>query len=140
MIQEARTAEEISSCYPVMVELRPHYSSSQFLETVLRMWKDGYHLAYLNADGRPVTTAGYRLGHNLAWGRFLYVDDLVTLSSRRGSGYGRTMLAWLIQQARLQHCQQFHLDSGLQRLEAHAFYEQQGLQKSSFHFKMNLEP
>jgi GNAT superfamily N-acetyltransferase len=140
MIQEALTAEEISACYPVMVELRPHYSASQFLETVLRMWKDGYHLAYLNADGRPVTTAGYRLGSNLAWGRFLYVDDLVTLSSLRGSGYGRTMLAWLIQQARLQRCQQFHLDSGLQRLEAHAFYEQQGLQMTSFHFKMNLEP
>jgi len=140
MIQEARTAEEISSCYPVMAELRPHYSPGEFLETVLRMRTEGYHLACLRAEGQAVTTAGYRLGHNLAWGRFLYVDDLVTLASHRGSGYGRTMLAWLIQQARLQRCQQFHLDSGLQRLEAHAFYEQQGLHKSSFHFKMNLEP
>ena len=29
-----------------------------------------------------------RLGENLAWGRYLYVDDLVTLPAQRSLGHG----------------------------------------------------
>ncbi|GMR05632.1 MAG: hypothetical protein BMS9Abin25_0207 [Gammaproteobacteria bacterium] len=35
------------------------------------------------------------MGNNLAWGRFLYVDDLVTSSSAWSQGHGSPLLAWL---------------------------------------------
>lgn len=70
----------------------------------------------------------------MAWGRFLYVDDLVTLAEHRSKGYGATLLSWLRQQAAKEGCAQMHLDSGTQRQQAHRFYEREGMAMASFHF------
>ncbi len=44
---------------------------------------EGYRLvASFDEEGRAVAAAGFRVGHNLAWGRFLYVDDLITFPRR----------------------------------------------------------
>ena len=50
------------------------------------------------------------------------------------------MLAWLRQFARDRGCTRLHLDSGLQRTDAHRFYEREGMRKSAFHFFEPLPP
>ena len=87
---------------------------------------------------RVLTVAGFRMGLNLACGKYLYVDDLVTAEVARSSGWGRQMLSWLMDLARSRSCDQFHLDSGLQRREAHRFYEREGMEISSYHFFKQL--
>lgn len=82
---------EIAACYPVMFELRPHITEESFVAKVRTLEKLGYMLAYLKESGCPVAVTRFRLGENLAWGRFLYVDDLVTLSSQ-GNLKGQTPL------------------------------------------------
>jgi GNAT superfamily N-acetyltransferase len=98
----------------------------------------GFQLAALRDGGDPLAVAGFRLGENLAWGRFLYVDDLVTLPETRSRGYGTALLAWLAEFGRAQGAGQLHLDSGKQRVDAHRFYEREGLEASSLHFKRSL--
>lgn len=133
-----QTEAEIEACYPVMHELRPHLSKEEFVSRVLEQRRQGYELAYVEEDGQPVALAGYRVGQNLAWGKFLYVDDLVTASAHRSRGHGATLLRWLREQAAARGCDQLHLDSGVQRLDAHRFYQREGMQISSYHFKMVL--
>ena len=53
----------------------------------------GYRLAFVQDTDGVVAVAGFRVGENLAWGRFLYVDDLVTLPSHRSKGYGAKLLS-----------------------------------------------
>lgn len=133
-IQIAQTDEEIQACFPVMHELRPHIEAGEFLSRVREQGCSGYRLAFVNTEDGVVAVAGFRLAETLAWGRFLYVDDLVTLSTQRSKGYGTGLLAWLKTYAAEHGCVQLHLDSGLQRTEAHHFYECEGLVKSGFHF------
>jgi len=78
--------------------------------------------------------AGFRVLENLFCGRFLYVDDLVTAAAQRCRGHGAALLAWLRDEARRAGCAQLHLDSGLQRRDAHRFYEREGLPVTSYHF------
>lgn len=138
-IRLASTDEDIAACHGVMRELRPHLNAQAFFTRVRRQQQSGYRLAMLEAAGRVVCVAGYRLGENLAWGRFLYVDDLVTLADARSRGHGRQMLDWLREQARQAGCQQLHLDSGVQRREAHRFYLREGLSHTSLHFAQSLQ-
>jgi GNAT superfamily N-acetyltransferase len=86
-----------------------------------------------------VAVAGFRLLENLAWSRFLYVDDLVTLASHRSRGHGQQVLEWLIAQAREQRCDELHLDSGVQRFGAHRFYLANRLNITSHHFALRLD-
>lgn len=79
--------------------------------------------------------AGFRTGHGLAWGHYLYVDDLSTLSEARRRGYGRLLLDWLVEEAGRCGCGQLHLDSGvgLDRADAHRLYLNAGLVIAAHH-------
>jgi GNAT superfamily N-acetyltransferase len=135
----AVTDEEIRRCYGVLVQLRPHLGVTQLVAQVRRQQKEGYHLAYLAVDGVVRSVAGYRYGEYLAWGRILYVDDLVSDAAVRGSGCGQQLIEWLMAQARAQGCDQFHLDSGVQRHGAHRFYLARGLDITCHHFALKLK-
>lgn len=137
-IRIAETPDEINACYAVMVHLRPQYAQDAFLTQVQRQMKHGYRLAHLSSAGVVQAVAGFRLLENLAWGRFLYVDDLVTHPDARSQGHGKSLLAWLIEYARHQGCVQLHLDSGAQRKDAHRFYMREGLENTGFHFRTEL--
>lgn len=140
MVEHASTDREVADCYDVMAELRPHIPREQFLPLVRSMQADGYHLACIRDGGRVVAVAGYRFGTNLFAGRHLYVDDLVTADSERSKGHGRELLAWLRKLAVERGCDVFHLDSGVQRKRAHAFYLREGMEQSSLHFSVRLKP
>jgi len=136
----ATTDAEIAACFPVMHELRPHLEERAFVARIRVQQSQGYELAYIEEQGEPLATAGFRIGENLAWGRFLYVDDLVTTAEHRSKGYGALLLRWLCDLAKERGCSELHLDSGVQRTDAHRFYEREGMELSSFHYKVALGP
>ena len=137
-IRIAITDAEIAACYPVMRELRPHIAEDQFLSRVRGQEDAGYRLAFVRESDALVAVAGFRIGENLAWGRFLYVDDLVTLPAQRSKGHGARLLSWLKEYAAKEGCRQMHLDSGIQRKDAHRFYEREGMTMAGFHFVENI--
>ncbi len=130
---------EIESCYPVMSELRPHVGAEEFLRRVRRQAEiAGYKLAYLS-DGEVKAVAGFRVSECLAWGKFLYVDDLVSKDGERSKGYGGELFDWLVGYAREQDCDRFQLDSGVQRFAAHRFYLNRRMFIEAHHFGMKLK-
>jgi len=135
----AKTRKEILRCYPVMTQLRPHLVEAEFLTRVERQASEGYMLAFLEAAGRVVCVTGFRLMNMLAWGKLLYVDDLVTDERERSKGYGQQMFAWLVEHARANDCAELHLDSGVQRFGAHRFYLSAGMDITLHHFAMKLK-
>lgn len=137
-IRPASTDADIAACFPVMVQLRPRLVAGEFVARVRAQMEQGYRLAALREAGAVRAVAGYRTGLNLAWGRFLYVDDLVTAADARSRGHGRALLAWLEGEARRLGCDQLHLDSGRQRVDAHRFYAREGLDSGSLHFMKTL--
>ena len=140
MPERAESDEDIAACYDVMAELRPHLSRETFVATVREMQRDGLRLACIREAGRVVAVAGYRISTNLFCGRHLYVDDLVTAAGERSKGHGRALLAWLRGEARAAGCEVLHLDSGVQRKDAHRFYLREGMVLASYHFSERLKP
>ena len=138
-VQYATCDASIRACYPVMAQLRPHLQEAAFMAQVQRqMANHDYRLAYLPHEGQVAAVSGFRFVENLAWGRALYVDDLVTSSSARQLGRAGQLLDHLIGLAQEAGCQQFHLDSGVQRHDAHRLYLGRKLQISSHHFSLEL--
>jgi GNAT superfamily N-acetyltransferase len=135
----AQTREQVARCFEVMRELRTGLSGvDAFVEQVQRQQAHGYRLAFLEVEKEVRGVAGFRVLENLAWGRFLYVDDLVTRASDRSQGHGRLLLDWLIAEARATGCAELHLDSGVQRFDAHRFYLTRRMQITSHHFALKL--
>ena len=136
----AETDADIARCFPVMAQLRPHLLESDFVARVRRMGTEGYLLAFLADTGGIVrSVAGFRQMEMLHAGRVLYVDDLVTDSATRSRGYGDQLVDWLVAKARALGCDEFTLDSGTQRVDAHRFYLRKRMRISCFHFSLTLK-
>jgi GNAT superfamily N-acetyltransferase len=130
--------EEISACFPVLRELRPYLEQDQFLTRVHSLQATGYQLVQVIDTAGVIAVAGFRILESFAWGRFLYIDDLVTQPQYRSQGVGTKLLYWLIDHASQLGCQELHLDSGLQRLDAHRFYQREGVQITGYHFAAKI--
>lgn len=129
------------AAFPVMRALRPHLESeADFLDRVRAQEGAGYRLALLREGDAVRAVAGFRLSENLAWGRFLYVDDLVTAPEARSRGCGAALLTWLAERARAEGCAALHLDSGTWRTDAHRFYEREEMEVTSLHFARRVVP
>ena len=135
----AETEADIARCQPVMLELRPHLAGQNFVAIVRRQQQTGYLLAYLEDEGEVRSVAGYRFMETLGCGKILYVDDLVTHAANRSAGYGGRLFDWLVEQARAAQCNEFHLDSGVQRFDAHRFYLCHGMNIVWHHFSLKLD-
>jgi GNAT superfamily N-acetyltransferase len=135
---------ESGLAFEAMRELRPAFGGERELavriDQVQR--REGYRLvaAFLPGEERAAAVAGFRILHNLAWGRTLYVDDLSTLPDARRRGLAGLLLRWLLDEARRQHCEELHLDSGVgpERAAAHRLYMNSGLRITSHHFATRL--
>jgi GNAT superfamily N-acetyltransferase len=130
---------ETGLAFDAMSALRSHFSDRDgWVQRVDELQRpDGYRIvAAFDAGEDAVAVAGFRLGHNLAWGRFIYVDDLSTLPAARGRGHGEALLRWIFDEARRLGCDEVHLDSGTvpERWAAHRLYHRVGMNISSHHF------
>jgi len=134
-LRHADTHESLRACYAVMKQLRPHLQSEEdFLERIARQQTQTYRLLAAWEDGQAVALAGYRFQENLVYGKFLYVDDLVTAETARGNRWGARLLDALTVVAEQAGCMRLVLDTGLGNALAQRFYFRQGLLTSSMRF------
>jgi len=139
LIALAATDNQIARCFPVMAQLRTHLSAEQFAQQAKRQQHEGYRLVYLEDVGEIRSLAGFRFMEMLAFGKILYVDDLITASNDRSKTYGSQLFDWLVEHAKAKGCAQLHLDSGVHRFSAHRFYLTKRMEISSHHFSLKLD-
>ena len=134
-------ASETYLAHAALRELRPAFDSlERFVAQVNDVQRPAGYRLVASFDGDDVAAvAGFRTGDSLAWGHFLYVDDLVTLAAARRRGHGHRLLDWIAEEAGRLGCAQLHLDSGTHRHEAHRVYLQHGYDITSFHFTRPVE-
>jgi GNAT superfamily N-acetyltransferase len=130
---------ETHLAYAAMLELRPHIGTeSQFVARVNDVQRPARYRLVASFDDEDPTTvaaaAGFHIGDMLAWGHFLYVEDLVTRESARRGGHASRLLDWLAAEAERNRCDSFQLDSGVHRHDAHRLYLSWGLSITGHHF------
>ena len=133
-VRAATTEAEVALCWPVLRELRPHLTE---VDVFLQRWRtqvgEGYQLAYAEDAGQVVAVAGYRVMTTLAWGRIVYIDDLVALPGVHGRGFGALLLDHIKTVAAELGCDGVHLDTGYQRHAAHVSYLRNGFELVCHH-------
>jgi GNAT superfamily N-acetyltransferase len=128
---------ETGLAYEAMLELRPNIGSeSEFVARVNDVQRPaGYRLVASFDEGDAAAgAAGFHIRDMLAWGHYLYVEDLVTRESARRAGHATRLLDWLRIEADRNACDSFQLDSGVHRHDAHRVYLRWGLAITGHHF------
>jgi GNAT superfamily N-acetyltransferase len=138
-ITHAETDDEIAATFDVMLQLRPHLESAQYISMIRSlMASDGLKLLALSVQGSVRAVAAYRIMNMLYCGSLLYIDDLVADERVRSRGYGTQLIARLKDEGRALGCSEIQLISRVTREQTHRFYFREGFGIECFHFRTKL--
>ncbi|WP_371254046.1 GNAT family N-acetyltransferase [Orientia tsutsugamushi] len=138
-IKSLKTHDEIAQSFDAFLELRPHLRSKEiFVTQVMEQYKEGYEIIDAYEQEEVVACIGFSFLTTFAWGKILYIDDLITKEKTRSKGYGKILLDHVIQIAREHLCKEVHLDTGYARHAAHKVYLKQGFEFNCHHLALKL--
>lgn len=123
-----------SQALAVLQQLRPNLDLATWTRVRTDPLGQRPTFTVVHEGGRVAAVAGWRLMATTSSGRRLYVDDLVTDQAARSRGHGRALLAHLRQRAAELGASALHLDSGVQRFDAHRFYLRERMAIADHHF------
>ncbi|MBS4198539.1 GNAT family N-acetyltransferase [Bacillus sp. FJAT-49732] len=141
LIRELESTEDIVSAFQVMKHLRTHLDEESYIAIVRQAQeKENYRLAaYYDHNGKIVAVVGFMPMITLYYGHYIWVCDLVTSPKERSKGYGEQLLSYVHDWAKANGYEKVALSSGLQREDAHRFYEEKmKYDKVSYVFLKNV--
>lgn len=140
-VKELKSHDDIIKAFPVMKQLRTHLTEDSYVDLVKDAQEnDRYKILALSDKDDIVAVIGFKPMITLYYGRFVWVCDLVTDVKQRSNGYGEKLLTYVHEWAKKNNYESVALSSGLQRLDAHRFYEDKmNYGKVSYVFKNSLE-
>ena len=131
-----KSETELPAIAEILLQLRPQYSQESLVEQIKKQQKSGYQLAYVKSNNNILCVAGFVVGEKIAWGKHIYIDDLVTNENHRSTGVGTFIINWFKNYCKELGCKQLHLDSGIQKFPAHRFYLANRFNIASHHFSI----
>ena len=130
-------ADLLRAAEAVHRQLRPGLPDD-YLERMHQVFASGAEMAVAVVDGKVAGITVFRILEKTFTGRELYCDDLVTEESRRSTGVGRALIAYMEKVGRGRACDVLALDSGTHRQQAHKFYFREQMPITAFHFSKKL--
>lgn len=138
-IIELTTTAQWKDAFPIMNQLRTDLVEETYLDLLSEMKKDGYRLFALVVEDQIVALAGLSLRVNFYSKRHVFIYDLVTDATHRSHGYGEKLLTYVHNWAFKNGAEYVALESGIQRADAHRFYEEKfNYDKWCFSFRTKL--
>jgi len=130
--------KELYTIYDVLKQLRTELSYDEFEDLIYDMRHMDYKMIGIMENDKLIVYAGVAVQTNLYHKRHLYVFDFVTDEKYRDKGYGKMMLEYLVDYAKMAMCKNIVLSSGFVRENAHKFYENYDFDKKSYVFVKTL--
>lgn len=135
----AKSTIELTDCFPVVKELRPHLALEDFLSIYKQANQaDGYTVVLVKENSRIVAMMGYRILFDLVRGKHVYIDDLVSTESMRSKGIGAELLQYAEQIAKQEGCETLRLCTGIENESGVRFYEKNGWKQRAFAYTKKI--
>ncbi|GIV40601.1 MAG: N-acetyltransferase GCN5 [Thermonema sp.] len=139
-IQLALSDEAVLRCKHILRELYPHIPQEDdaFLFAIRKLQVEGYNLAYIEKEGIAASLVGFRVGENLAWGKYIFIDELATAKKYRHQGLASAIIDWLVDYAKTKKCSKIFLDFVMVDDRAKAWAKQKGFKEYSTRYAITL--
>ncbi|MDO4227073.1 GNAT family N-acetyltransferase [Neisseria sp.] len=137
-------AEDTAVAFAALSILRSGITDvARFVEQVNTQQRpQGYRLFGIFEEGKAnaVAVCGFREQTNLAGGRHIHIDDIVTIPHGRSKGYAARLLAEVRRIAAEEGMDKIQVwsDVGSERTPAHRLYFENGFEIDAFHFSCKI--
>ena len=141
MLREARE-KDFAAVFPLIQALWSYrrYEADETRAVYRQLLSDAGCFAFVALDGCQVTGFCHGNFFSSLWmcGLTCYLSGIITAEGFRSQGVGSAMLCRVKELAKARGCKGIFLESGLQRKDAHRFYQKRGFTRSCFGFDLLL--
>lgn len=139
-IVELTDEEDILATYPLLNQLYTELTYDQYKSYIQELLPLGYRrIVMKDQDNTLVASAGILVGVHFRYGKYLYVNDLITDENHRSLGLGTELLDWIEAEGIKLGCNNIRLASNVNRTDAHRFYFRDGFKIHGYYFVKELE-
>lgn len=139
-IQLALSDEAVLRCKNILTSIYPHVPQEDetFLFSIRKLQVEGYTLAYIEKEGKAASLVGFRVGENLAWGKYIFIDELATAQEHRHKGLASALIDWLVDYGKTKKCSKIFLDFVQLDEKARQWAADKGFQPYSTRYAIQL--
>lgn len=138
-IIELTDEKEILDTYPLLAQLYEELSYEQYESYIKDLLPLGYRRIVVLEDGNAIASAGLLEGVHFRFGKYMYINDLITDSAHRSRGIGKALIHWIQQNAIERGCKSIKLASNVNRHKAHRFYMSDDFFVHGYYFVKELD-
>lgn len=134
-------SKEVNDIHQLVLSLHPSFelNADELRLELRRKLNQEIHILELIDNNKIIGFFDFAICECFAWGKYLYVYDLVLDPTQRSKSYGQKFLAYLHNYAKRNHCSSIRLDSKLERVDARRFYIKNGYDIFAFHYVKNIQ-
>lgn len=138
-IVELTSEEDILATYPLLNQLYTELTYEQYKSYIAELLPLGYRrIVMRDEEGTLAASAGILVGVHFRYGKYLYVNDLITDENHRSLGLGTQLMDWIEAEGRKLGCKNIRLASNVTRTDAHRFYFRDGFKIHGYYFVKEL--
>lgn len=138
-IVELTQEEDILATYPMLHQLYTELTYEQYKAYIQELLPLGYRRLIIKGDNEElIASAGILVGVHFRYGKYLYVNDLITDENHRSLGLGTKLMDWIEEEGRNLGCNNIRLASNVNRTDAHRFYFRDEFKIHGYYFVKEL--
>ncbi|MBN2894744.1 MAG: GNAT family N-acetyltransferase [Campylobacterales bacterium] len=122
--------QELDSAFGLIALLHPDLSFEQFESRIYAMRDQNLQLHAIYEHDTPICIALSCVLISVRLGHYWHLFDLITHPQWRFRGYGKAMLGYLRDQARVLGCEHFVIESANASMEALLMFEKEGFEEA----------
>jgi ribosomal protein S18 acetylase RimI-like enzyme len=137
-IKKLKTLEEMSNSLLLIKELTPDVNAEDYKKMLQEMTPHNYFQVGVYEGEKLLAISGYWICTKIYCGKYLEIDNFVVDKEYRSKNIGKTLVDWMLNEAKKQGCKTVLLDAYVENFKAHKFYYQQGFIARGFHYLKRL--
>ena len=137
-IKELNDIDEIIAVFPVLSHMYPDLTLDEYKTIIPKRLNEGYRMVAVFDGEKCVCAAGFWIGVRFYCGKFMQLDNMVSLPNARSKGAGKLLVDWIKSLAKTEGCNKIILDTYVENFEAHKFFLREGFIIRGYHLNYNL--
>jgi GNAT superfamily N-acetyltransferase len=138
IVKELKTIKEMLSVFDVLSHMYPSMTKEEYDSITPDRVKDGYRMLGVFDGEKCVCTGGFWISYRFYCGKFIQLDNMVTIPKYRSKGVGKLITDQIKNIGKTEGCAKVLIDTYVENFEAHRFFFREGFIIRGYHLNYKL--
>lgn len=137
-IRELTTIDEMLAAFEVLQHMYPKMTREKYGTIIRQRKEEGYRMVGVFDGNKCVSSAGFWIGVRFYCGKFIQLDNMVTLPEYRSKGAGKIITDFIKEIGKTENCLKVLVDTYVENFDAHRFFLKEGFIIRGYHLNYTI--